>query len=106
MLEVWVVTRTEGLDLPSSSSTLGESPANLAGSGPIIFTSWGTWEGWRSYLNLQEGLGRVKDSHVGMPLLTSRLAMVQNLARAFMHRNTCSSEGLPCDGRSNLTAKL
>ena len=28
---------------PSCWSTRGERPENLVGSGPIIFTSWGTW---------------------------------------------------------------
>ena len=50
-----------------ASSTLGDIPANLLGSGPIILTNWGT----------------------------SRLPMEQNLPRAFIQRNTCSSGGLP-----------
>ena len=50
-----------------NSSTLGDIPENLLGSGPIILTSWGV----------------------------SRGEMEQNLPRAFIQRNTCSSGGLP-----------
>merc|ERR1719350_616967 len=50
-----------------SSSTRLERPENLLGSGPIILTSCGT----------------------------SRLPIVQNLSRAFIHLQTFSSSGFP-----------
>ena len=59
---------------PTSSSTLAESPANFVGSGPIILTSCGT----------------------------SRLPILQNFPSAFMHRQTCSSGGLPCSHKRHL----
>ena len=53
----------------TSSSTLADIPVNLLGSGPIILTSWGT----------------------------SRLPIVQNFNRAFIHLHTFSSDGFPCN---------